>query len=229
MGPDRECQVGDYRVATVKTGRWKENAYVVQHVPSGEAVLVDPGDDAERIMDTIAAFDASPRVILLTHAHFDHIGALDVLCREYSLPFHMHSRDQPLLRRASLYAMSFERRIITVPDAHVPLEGAGLDWKGAPISYVHTPGHTDGGVCYHWGGLCFTGDTLMKRLIGRTDLPGSSGLGLSESISRLLETLAPETLMFPGHGGTWTVAEAREWWAVNQADPPEYLMEGFGP
>ncbi|MEQ9360753.1 MAG: MBL fold metallo-hydrolase, partial [Rhodospirillales bacterium] len=177
-------------MATVKTGRWKENAYVVQHVPSGEAVLVDPGDDAERIMGVITAFDASPRVILLTHAHFDHIGALDVLCREYGLPFHMHSRDQPLLRRASLYAMSFERRIITVPDAHVPLEGAELDWEGAPIDYVHTPGHTDGGVCYHWDGLCFTGDTLMKRLIGRTDLPGSSGVGLSESISQLLETLA---------------------------------------
>ena len=226
MTPDRTYDVGDFRVGTVKTGRWKENASVVLHKSSSEVVLVDPGDAPERIIDMISAFGASLRLILLTHAHFDHVGGLEALCRHYGLPFHLHGGDLPLLRRAPLYAMSFERRVITVPKEHITLDDAVLDWRGGSISYIHTPGHTDGGVCYHWDGLCFTGDTLMRRMVGRTDLPGSSGAGLAASISRLLETLALETVIFPGHGGPWTVAEARDWWAENSANPPEYAMEG---
>jgi len=227
MGPDRENEIGDYRIASVKTGRWRENCYVVQHRPSGEALIIDPGEEADRIVATVRAYDAAPRFILLTHAHYDHVGALDGVCREFGLPFHIHSNDLPLLRRATLYAMSFERRVVTVPKTHVAVEGADLTWGGDPIEVTHTPGHTDGGVCYRVGGLCFTGDTLMKRLVGRTDLPGSSGGGLVASVSELLDGLTPETTLFGGHGGPWTVAEARDWWAANRDDPPEYAMEGM--
>ncbi len=224
---DPGFEVGDLLITAVKNGRWRENAYVVFHKPSREAVLIDPGGDANRLTGLINELGGEPKFILLTHAHFDHVGALDAMCRAYGLPFHLHRGDFRLLRRATLYAMSFDRTVVTVPETHVFLDEAKLSGGMGQIGFIHTPGHTDGGVCYHWDGVCFTGDTLMKRLVGRTDLPGSSGEGLAQSISRLLETLPPDTLMFPGHGGPWTVAEACDWWAGHKDAPPEYAMEGM--
>ncbi len=225
-GPDRQHDLGDCRVLAVKTGRWKENAYVVVHRPSRDALVIDPGGEADRLSDLIAGEDAHPSLILLTHAHFDHVGALDDLCRRYDQGFYMHDGDAKLLRRAGLYAMSFERRAVTVPATYQSLDGADLAWAGGEIAVIPTPGHTDGSVCYDLGGLCFTGDTLMKRLIGRTDLPGSSGGDLKASVTRLLDQLTPETTLFGGHGAPWTVDEARAWWAEQGDSPPEYAMEG---
>jgi hydroxyacylglutathione hydrolase len=222
----RIATADDYQVETIKTGRWKENSYVVQHVASREIALIDPGNDADAIFESIEHMDGIPKLVLLTHAHFDHVGALDAVCTRYGLPFYIHSGDHRLLQRATLYAMSFERQVVTIPEGYQPLETSTPAWSGDPVEFIHTPGHTDGGVCYYWDGICFSGDTLLNKLVGRSDLPGSSGEGLKKSVGKLLDSLPPDTLLFPGHGGTWTVADARSWWKNHSEAPPQYAMEG---
>ncbi len=228
MSDVRVTEIGDSRVINVKTGRWRQNTYIVQHTPSGEVLVVDPGEESPAVMEAID--DAGrPSLILLTHAHYDHVGGLAAVCDKFDLGFYMHSGDAKLLRRAPLYAMSFDRRVVTVPAGHVAVEDNPLSWAGAAIRVIHTPGHTEGGVCYDMGGMCFTGDTLMCRLVGRSDLPGSSGKGLRRSIDALLEALAPATLLFGGHGRPWSVSDARDWWRKNRDAAPAFDMEGaFG-
>lgn len=220
-------EVGSYRIDTIKTGRWRQNAYIIQHSPSRDILLIDPGGEEELILGLLDAKGLSPRFVLLTHGHFDHVGALEAVCQHYDLPFYIHSEDYRLLQRATLYAMSFDRRTVAIPKGYAALEDARLEWSGDPVNFIHTPGHTNGGVCYHWGGLCFTGDTLLNKLVGRTDLPGSDDKGLVQSVDRVLDAVSPETLLFPGHGGPWPVSKARAWWKQNRDNPPEYAMEGI--
>lgn len=222
-----KTEVGAYRIDTIKSGRWRQNAYVVQHSPSDEIIVIDPGGEEKIILELLDAGRLPPRFVLLTHGHFDHVGALAAVCRRHDLPFYLHSKDLRLLQRATLLAMSFERRTVDIPDGYVALEDAGPEWAAGPVNFIHTPGHTDGSVCYHWAGLCFTGDTLFHKLVGRTDLPGSDGKGLRRSIDRMLAGLPADTVLFPGHGRPWRVAEARDWWQKNRDNPPEYAMEGF--
>jgi hydroxyacylglutathione hydrolase len=225
--PQQTTEVGPYRIDTVKTGRWRQNAYIIQHSPSHEIILIDPGDEEETILEKLDAQGQTPRFVLLTHGHFDHVGALEAVCQRYGLPFYLHSKDYRLLQHAALYAMSFDKRTVAIPESYTALEDARLEWSAGPVNFIHTPGHTNGGVCYHWEGLCFTGDTLLNKLVGRTDLPGSDGKGLRQSIDRMLECLPAETMLFPGHGGPWPVSKARAWWKQNRDNPPEYAMEGM--
>jgi hydroxyacylglutathione hydrolase len=216
----------EYQIETIKTGRWRENSYILQHLVSSDIVLIDPGNDVDSIVKSIELMEGTPKFVLLTHGHFDHVGALDEICTRYEIPFYIHSGDHRLLQRATLYAMSFERQVVNIPDGYHPLETSTPSWSGEPVQFIHTPGHTDGGVCYFWEGICFTGDTLLNKLVGRSDLPGSSGEGLKASVEHLLKSLPYDALLFPGHGGTWTVADARSWWQKNADEPPQYAMEG---
>jgi hydroxyacylglutathione hydrolase len=228
-GTHQTVEAGAYRIDMIKTGRWRENSYIVRHTPSNDLILIDPGGEEEAILELVESHGATPKLVLLTHGHFDHVGALDSVCRRYDLPFYIHSHDHRLLRRAPLYAMSFERRILTIPKGYAAVDGAALEWSGDPVECIHTPGHTNGSVCYHWNGLCFTGDTLLNKMVGRTDLPGSDGEDLRPSIDRLLDAMSPETILFPGHGGPWPVSKARDWWREKRDNPPQYAMEGMTP
>lgn len=228
MAAPRVTEVGECRVTTVKTGRWRQNTYIVNHQPTCDVIVIDPGEETPEVMEAIDTV-GRPSLIILTHAHYDHVGGLAAVCGKYGLDFHMHSGDTKLLRRAPLYAMSFDRRVVTVPVGHVAVEETKLAWGGGAIGVMHTPGHTEGGVCYDTNGMCFTGDTLMCRLVGRSDLPGSSGQGLKQSIDALLAALDPDTLLFGGHGRPWPVADARDWWQANRDAAPAFDMEGaFG-
>ena len=123
------------------------------------------------------------------------------------------------------YGISFENREIQIPSRHQFLDSVTLEWHGDSIQVFHTPGHTHGSVCYHWGNIAFTGDTILHEMVVRTDLPGSDLDILSASITYLLEELPAETWLFPGHGDPWQVKEARVWWEQHCHDPPEYMGE----
>jgi hydroxyacylglutathione hydrolase len=221
MAPDSVQAFGDLRVATIVTsGAWRENCYVVTHLPSGEQAVIDPGGDAERIA---AAADGDVRHILFTHAHHDHVGAGAAVARRFGLVCRLHQRDERLLRHAPMYALRFAGKRIEAPAPCATFqEPPPLGLGSLGIETVHTPGHTPGSVCYRISGLAFTGDTLLRESVGRTDLPGGDWDTLEETVTALVERLPGETVLLPGHGATWTAADARAWWPEAASRRPAY-------
>lgn len=206
--------IGDFRLAVVITSPpWYENCYLVQHLPSKEIVIIDPGSDAADIEAGIKSLEGTPRAILLTHGHPDHIGAVHPLQAALNLPCRAHADEKTVLERAAAIAHSLMGEKIEQPASCDYFTGEPtLDLGGAPIRAIHCPGHTPGGVTYDFGAFAFTGDTLFNQGIGRTDLPGGDSAALAQSITRLLDLVTPETLLFAGHGPQWGAAEAKRWW-----------------
>jgi glyoxylase-like metal-dependent hydrolase (beta-lactamase superfamily II) len=217
-------EFGKFQIRLIKSGApWKTNCYLVRHLPSGEQAAIDPGDEAETIIQAVLTQGAELRYIWLTHAHHDHVGAVATLCRRFGLVCDLHKADVRLLRHAPMYALQFEHKIIEAPEPFRLYDTASqLQLGGAAVEVLHVPGHTAGSVCYSVGGFVFTGDTLLYEHVGRTDLPGGDAALLKISISQLVESLPGYTVIFPGHGRPWTVAEARAWWQTVTNDPPMY-------
>lgn len=215
---------GEFQVNIFTTGApWKENCYLVHHLPSGEQVIIDPGDDAEGIAQAVLYGGDKLCAIWLTHAHHDHVGAVAALCRTFSLVCDLHKGDMRLLRHAPMYALLFASKHIEAPEPIRTYEELPqLQLGQRAVEVIHTPGHTPGSVCYRLGSFVFTGDTLLYECVGRTDLPGGDAAQLKTSISRLVESMPGDTVILPGHGRTWTVADARVWLQAATNDLPEY-------
>jgi hydroxyacylglutathione hydrolase len=216
---------GDYKIVTIQTGRWRQNCYLVRHIPSGDLLLIDPGSDDSLIIDNIESEGARLKLILLTHAHHDHVGAVKAVSEAYQLPFYLRQEEVRLLNRAPTYALAFENKVIRISKNYKLLGSENLVWSGAQIGFMHLPGHTPGGMCFHFEGFAFTGDTLLNEFVGRTDLPGANPLILGRSISNMLNALAEDTILFPGHGKPWTVAMATDWWNRQKGASQEYRKE----
>lgn len=191
---------------------WYENCYVVRHV-DGTVLVVDPGGDAPAILRRARAGDAKPAAVLLTHGHFDHLGAARAVQSELELTVHAHADERAIISGASRLAATWVGQAIDDPD---PVEYFAdqptLRFGGISVAVIHTPGHTPGGVCYAFDGFVLTGDTLFNQGVGRTDLPGGDTRRLVASIGQLLNRLPDDATLFSGHGPEWTVAEARPWW-----------------
>ena len=213
-GSDSVLESGDVRVDTFVTGSWRENCYVVTERSSGDSAVIDPGDDAERIIAHVADSHLNVRFILCSHAHYDHVGAVVALCDHTDLPCHVHQEDTRLLKRAPLYAMSFEKRSIEVPKSVQAFEnGDAFELGALSFRVFSSPGHTPGSVCFRYGDLLFAGDTILREKRGRTDLPGGDAAALEKSIDALLSAFEEDLVVLPGHGRPWSLDEARSWWA----------------
>ena len=224
MAVDATLSLGQCRILRIVTGEaWRENCYLVTDVPSGEMALVDPGDDGDLIIRAVLEDGARLHHILLTHAHHDHVGAVAALCRRFGLACDIHKDDARLLRHAPMYALMFAHRHIEPPAPFRLFEDQPVLQLGErSVQVIHTPGHTFGSVCYDFGGFVFTGDTLLYQCVGRTDLPGGDAKMLAASVSRLVERLPGDTVMFPGHGRQWTLSEAQNWWQEAAASAPQH-------
>jgi glyoxylase-like metal-dependent hydrolase (beta-lactamase superfamily II) len=219
-GPDRIHDFGDVRVEVFVTGTWRENCYLVTDRSISKTALIDPGDEAGRLILHIAAESLRVSLILCTHAHFDHVGALEQLCRHTELPFHLHRDDLRLLKRAPLYALSFDKRTMTVPTTvEVFDDRARFELGEFGFEAIQSPGHTPGSVCFRHGPLLFAGDTILHSKRGRTDLPGGDAAALDASITALLDAFEDDLVILPGHGEPWTLYEARRWWAQCRGAP----------
>lgn len=176
-------------------GSLQENAYILSDEHS--AAVIDPGAEYEKIK---AAMGDKPCVaVLLTHAHYDHIGAAARFQKE-GAKIYLHRDDVKLLSgHGNLSALFGETLDSFVPD--VILEGGEtLDICGEKIKVISTPGHTEGSVCYIAGDTVFSGDTLFYMSVGRTDFPSGSSLKLHDSIKNKLFKLPSEYKILPGHG-----------------------------
>ena len=206
----------EYQIVRVTSGGLKQNGYILKHKASGDILLIDPGGDFGTTRGQIERMDGTTQMVLLTHAHFDHVGGVKDAVEHYQIPLYLHAGDKKLLRYAPLYAIRFEQKVISVPTDFIPVVGALIEWAGQPIEVIETPGHTDGSVCYLIGTMCFTGDTILRNAIGNTNLPGSNLERLHASVDNLFELLLSEVLLFPGHDDPWSVCDANKWWVEKQ-------------
>jgi glyoxylase-like metal-dependent hydrolase (beta-lactamase superfamily II) len=174
---------------------------------SGDALIIDPGSQADDIAEVIDANRWRVHGILNTHAHYDHVGAVKALQKRYNVPFYLHSADEALLKRANLYCMVFESKDpIQVPAISFDISSLPPSFAVGPfsVSWIATPGHTDGSVCFIAQNYIFSGDTLMHGAVGRTDLPGGNRERLIASLRKLLE-LPGEMVVCGGHGPRTTL------------------------
>lgn len=194
-------------VHRIVTSNWKENCFVVEDNDKC-AVIIDPGDDAEKIISFLNENQIVPLAILNTHAHLDHICAVSKLKDHYNIPFFLHHGDKRLLGHANLYMHLFnfnKKTEIPVIDRYLE-NNDEIDMGGLHIKAEHIPGHTMGSVCFSIGNLLFTGDTLLENEIGRTDLPGGNIKYLVSSL-KFISNKDPETIIYPGHGDSKALKE----------------------
>ena len=131
------------------------------------------------------------------------------------------------MRQAHTYALAFARRnMAPLTDVCLFEEGSTVLTDPWSIRTIHTPGHTPGSVCYCFDGFVFTGDTLLYQHMGRADTPGGDPEQLVLSIDRLLNELSDDTVILPGHGRPWSIAEAKNWWQDARMSPPQYNQFG---
>lgn len=186
-------------------GAYQANCCLV-YDESGRAVVIDPGDEAARLLAKIRENGLQVEAILLTHAHFDHIGAVQALQHETGAPLYVHEAEQKALTNP-VYSMVTEP-LSFVAD-HVLRDNDTVTVESMTLTVLHTPGHTEGSVCYLCENTLFAGDTLFAGSVGRTDFAGGSFTALRESLVRL-SALPDQVVVVPGHGAETTIgAEKR--------------------
>ena len=181
---------------TIQVGGFEVNCSILSE--NGKAWIVDPGQEPSRIIDLLAKKGLEPAAILLTHGHFDHIGGIPGLLEKFpALPVYVHEKDMqmfghPLNQLPPEYPSFARPRNLASLDKLEDLDG---------LEVLETPGHTPGGVCYHFpeDKLLLSGDTLFAGSVGRTDLPGGDMATLMDSLQKLT-ALPDDTLVIPGHG-----------------------------
>lgn len=190
------------KIVTLHTTMLETGTYVV--INGGRAFVVDPGADAERIIAAAEAEGAKIEWVLLTHAHFDHIGAAAALQREGARII-LHRDDVKLIKSfQNLSVLAGVKVEHFIPDVTVA-GGETLDVAGVSVKVIHTPGHTAGSVCYVAGDVIFSGDTLFALSYGRTDFPTGSFAQLKNSVVNKLFALEGDYKVLPGHEGPTTL------------------------
>ncbi len=185
-----------------------ENSYLIFKEETGKALLIDPGDEADRLMQPLAERGLELEAILLTHCHFDHIGAVAPIARATGAPVYCPLIEVPILADVMTYVPWPGIGPYESYDADHTVEGGEhLSLAGMEIDVHFTPGHSPGHVTYSIpeAGLLFSGDVLFQGSVGRVDLPGGDWDTLLESIRMLITTFPEETQVLPGHMGVTTL------------------------
>jgi hydroxyacylglutathione hydrolase len=197
---------------TFPVGPLQCNCTILGDSDSGEAIVIDPGDEIAGICRRLAKHGLKLKQILITHAHIDHIGGALRLKRLTGAPILLNENDLPLLEMMDEQAgwLGVETPETESPDASLS-DGLKVGLEKFPAQVIHTPGHTQGSVCLHFAplNLVFAGDTLFAGSIGRTDLPGGNSRQIIQSIGSRLLVLPDETRVIPGHGPATTIGREK--------------------
>jgi glyoxylase-like metal-dependent hydrolase (beta-lactamase superfamily II) len=190
------------------------NCSIVGDETTGEAVVIDPGDEVERVQEILTRHGLKAKYIVATHAHIDHVAGIEKLQRASGAAVLMHEGDLPLYQNLAVQAAWLGVRPPGMVEVDQFLgEGDALRWGSLQLEVLHTPGHSPGSLSLHLPGehrRIFSGDTLFQGSIGRTDLWGGSFDQILRSIQETLLRFPDETPVYPGHGPTTTIGEERE-------------------
>ncbi|KAB7708774.1 MBL fold metallo-hydrolase [Bacillus aerolatus] len=194
-------------------GPLQTNCYILSN-KTKECIVFDPGADGERLVEWLKENGLKPLAILLTHAHFDHIGAVEQVRNSFDAPVYLHKEEQdwlvdPTLNGSERFQLG---KISGRPADHLLTDETSLTIGDFSFQLFHTPGHSPGSVSYFFeeGNAVFAGDTLFMGSIGRTDLQGGNHEQLLNSIHEHLLTLPEEVIVLPGHGPATTIGEEME-------------------
>ena len=193
-------------------GPFASNCYIVGLESSKRGIIIDPGAEAKLILKTVNDLGLTISLIVVTHMHFDHVGALTPVKEGTGAKFALHGAETEaglgVFSRmlSSMTGGSFSQ--LPKPDRLLK-EGDTIDIDDLSFTVLHTPGHSPGGISLYGHGIIFSGDTLFNHGIGRTDFPGCSYEQIMDSIKNKLMTLPDETIVYPGHGPATTIGEEK--------------------
>ena len=199
-------------VEMLTVGPVAENCFLLRRQGSDRALIVDPGEEPERILAALEEMGAKAEAILLTHCHFDHIGAVAPVAAATGAPVYCPEIEAPILADIMAWVPWDGFGPYESYDADVTVAGGEtLELAGLEIDVLFTPGHSPGHVTYSIPAerALFSGDVLFQGSVGRVDLPGGDGPTLMESLRLLVESFPPETDVYPGHMGTTTLGAER--------------------
>ncbi len=193
-------------------GPFAANCYIVGSTSTNEGMIIDPGADTGTIMRSVQQTGLSISIIVVTHAHMDHVGALREVQQKTNAQFAIHEAEKGFVFSAPMRMLTaFGVSPVKSPPRPDRLlkDGDLIDLGDLHFEVLYTPGHSSGGICLLGHGVVFSGDTLFKLGIGRTDFPGMSHKRLIKSIGEKLLVLPDETAVYPGHGPATTIGDER--------------------
>lgn len=197
-------------IKTLAVGPIQANCFVVGCEDTLEAVVIDPGEEGDRIMQAVTASNLTVKYIINTHGHMDHVSANKRVHELTGAPILIHALDAPMLDQVANSAAAWGLRAENSPAPDRKLQdGDKITFGNITLTVIHTPGHTTGGISLYTQDDVFVGDTLFAGSIGRTDFPGGSFETIKESIQQKLFKLGDDVRVHTGHGPTTTIGRER--------------------
>ncbi len=195
-------------VRKLVVGMWRANCYIVGSETARQGIIIDPGDESDDILASVKHTGWDIRLLVATHGHIDHIGAIGLLKRALKCPVAIHQSDSTALQGDGRFFWGQHFGPSMQADRLLK-DGDSIDVADLHFEVINTPGHTYGGICLYGHGALFTGDTLFHHSIGSSGIGTGSHAELIDSIVDKLLVLPPDTIVYPGHGSQTTIAEER--------------------
>lgn len=198
-------------IETITVGSFAMNCYLIIDPESGEAVYIDPGAEADQLIEKISSRDIKLKFVINTHCHIDHAAETSRVINHFKVPFYIHRGDLPLLNNLKEQGDFFGLPVQEIPKITDFVDDTQtFDFGTLKMKILHTPGHSPGGISILVEDSVFVGDCLFMDSIGRTDLLGGNYDQLVTSIKTKLLTLDDSTVVYPGHGPATTIGRERE-------------------